>query len=207
MLCATVQGCTGIYAGYIRKKTGLLKMNAVLAQSHRVFGNYATVLYLLGLFAGIVGFTGALTRNTPPLELDSFSFNIHTWGSFPVLFIFIWKTWLSYFRKKSLYAKQKWLGIALYMAWEFTWLSSAWSYYLRTLPGNPQHPAPVFLLPFRFFALQLLLPFLLGGLIGILTIKKAIKLEGHNEIELAGDTSYEQKTYKYKGGRDGGTRL
>jgi hypothetical protein len=173
MICASVQACTGIYAGYIRKKTGLLKMNAVLAQSHRVFGNYATVLYLLGLFAGIVGFTGAITRNTPPLELNSLSFNIHTWGSFPVLIIFMWKTWLSYFRKKSLYGKKKWLGIALFLAWTFTWISAAISYYLRTLPSNLQHPSPVFLFPYSLMAVQLLLPFLLGGLIGIWSIRKA----------------------------------
>jgi hypothetical protein len=177
MLCATVQGFTGIYAGYIRKRTGLLKTNAVLAQSHHVFGNYATILYLLGLFAGIVGFIGAITRNTPPLELDSASFNIHTWGSFLVLGIFVWKTWLSYFRKKSLYGKKKWLGMALFLAWAFTWISSAASYYLRTLPSNLQHPAPVFLLPYSFFALQLLLPFLLGGVIGMITLKRARAVE------------------------------
>ena len=99
MICATVQGFTGIYAGYIRKRTGLLKTSAVLAQPHRVFCNYATILYFLGLFAGLVGFIGAITRNTPPFELDGASFNSHTWGSFLVLIIFIWKTWLSYFQK------------------------------------------------------------------------------------------------------------
>ena len=58
-----------------------------------------TVLYLLGLFAGVNGLIGALTRNEPPLELRSASFNIHTWGSFPVLFVVAWKTYLSYFTK------------------------------------------------------------------------------------------------------------
>lgn len=177
MLFATVQGFTGMYAAYIRKQTGLLKSNAVLAQSHRVFGNYATILYLLGLFAGIVGFIGAITRNNPPLELESASFNIHTWGSFLVLGIFIWKTWLSYFKKKSLYAKKKWLGVALFLAWAFTWLSSAISYYLRTLPSNLQHPPPVFLFPYRLMGLQLLFPFLVGSLVGFWVLKNAIHWE------------------------------
>jgi hypothetical protein len=177
MICASVQAFTGIYSGYIRKKIGLLKINPVLAQSHGVFGNFATILYLLGLFAGIVGFIGAITRNTPPLELNSVSFNVHTWGSFPVLIVFVWKTWLSYFRKKSLYGKKKWLGIAMFLAWAFTWISAAISYYLRTLPSNLQHPDPVFLLPYRFMGAQLLLPFILGSLVGLWTVKNAKRWE------------------------------
>jgi hypothetical protein len=177
MACATVQAYTGFFAGYIQKKTGLIKTNPVLFQSHRAFGSFATILYLLGLFAGIVGFTGALTVNNPPLELDSVSFNIHTWGSFVVLFFFIWKTWNSYFNKPPLYSKRKWLGIALFLAWAFTWISSAVSYYLRTLPSNLQHPSPKFLLPFSFFGLQLALPFVVGSIIGIVTLRRALHLE------------------------------
>jgi len=175
MACATVQGATGMYAGYYKKKTGLLKANDVLFRSHRAFGSFATMLYLLGLFAGITGLIGALTENVPPLELDSASFNIHTWGSFPVLFIFIWKTWLSYFKKKPLYGKKKWLGVALFLAWVFTWITAAISYYERTLPSNPQHPPPSFLMPFRLMWLQLVIPFVVGGVIAFVTLRKATR--------------------------------
>jgi hypothetical protein len=177
MTCATVQGATGIFAGYYKKKTGLLKTNGVLFRSHRAFGSFATMLYLLGLFAGITGLIGALTDNVPPLELDSASFNIHTWGSFLVLIIFVWKTWLSYFKKAPLYGKKKWLGIALLLAWIFTWISAAVSYYERTLPSNLQHPPPSFLLPYKLFGLQLVIPFIVGGIIAILTLKKAARIE------------------------------
>ena len=177
MLCATVQFATGFYASYVRKRTGLLKGNEALFRAHRAFGSFATVLYLLGLFAGINGLIGALVRNEPPLELSSPSFNIHTWGSFPVLAVFVWKTLLSYFRKRPLYTKYRWLGIALFGAWAYNWLSAAVSYYLRTLPSNPQHEPPVFLLPYRLLWLQLLLPFVLGGLIGALVVRSAMKQE------------------------------
>ena len=183
MMCATVQGITGFYAAYYRKRTGLLKANDVLSRAHRAFGGFATTLYLLGLFAGINGLIGALTRNEPPLELRSASFNVHTWGSFPVLLIFVWKTYLSYFRKKSLYTRRKWLGIALFFAWAYNWLSAATSYYVRTLPGNLQHPAPVFLLPYSWFWLQLALPFLLGGLIGAWVLRAAVRLEQAKEAK------------------------
>jgi len=183
LLCATVQGTTGFYAAYYRKRTGLLKANDVLFRAHRAFGSFATTLYLLGLFAGVNGLIGALTRNEPPLELRSASFNIHTWGSFPVLVVFAWKTYLSYFRKKSLYTRRKWLGIALFVAWAYNWLTAAISYYLRTLPSNPQHPAPVFLLPYSWLWLQLVLPFLLGGLIGAWVLRAAIRLEQAKEAK------------------------
>ncbi len=173
MLCASVQAVTGFYASVIRKKIGLLKVNDVLFRSHRAFGSFATTLYILGLFAGIVGLTGALTRNEPPLELDNISFNIHTWGSFPVLVIIVWKIWVSYFHKIRLYGKLKWLGPAAFLAWAFTWVTAAISYYLRTLPSNLQHPPPVFLLPYRWLWLQLALPFVLGGLIGLYTLQRA----------------------------------
>ncbi len=177
MLCATVQGITGYYAAYYRKRAALLKIDDILSRAHRAFGSFATTLYLLGLFAGINGLIGALTRNEPPLELRSPSFNIHTWGSFPVLFVVMWKTYLSYFNKKPLYRNRKWLGIAMFVAWAYNWLTATVSYYLRTLPSNPQHPAPVFLLPYRLLGLQLALPFILGGLIGALILRRSIKLE------------------------------
>jgi hypothetical protein len=177
MLCATVQVATGYYAAYFRKRAALLKTNNVLSRAHCVFGSFATLLYLLGLFAGINGLIGAITRNEPPLELASPSFNIHTWGSFPVLFVVFWKTYLSYFKRKPLYSKRKWLGIAMFLAWAYNWLTAAVSYYVRTLPTNPQHPAPVFLLPYEWLGLQLALPFILGGFIGALILRRATRLE------------------------------
>lgn len=173
MLCATVQASSGFYALSFKKKIGLIKVNDVLFRSHRAFGSFATVLYLLGLFSGINSFIGAVTRNDPPMELGSYSFNIHTWPSFLVVVIFAWKTYLSYFKKTQLYSKRKWLGPALFVAWVFTWITAAVSYYLRTLPSNPQHPSPSFLLPYKWMGLQIALPFLIGGVIGFITIKKA----------------------------------
>ena len=171
MLCATVQVTTGYYAAYYRGRTALLKTDDILIRAHTAFGSFATTLYFLGLFAGINGLIGALTRNEPPLELRSASFNIHTWGSFPVLFVVLTKTWLSYFRKRSLYRRYKWLGIAMFVAWSYTWLTAATSYYLRTLPSNLQHPPPVFLLPYRLMGVQLALPFVLGAIIGTLILR------------------------------------
>jgi len=175
MLCATVQVSTGYYAGYYKRRLALLKTNEILFRAHRAFGSFATVLYVLGLFAGVVGFVGALTVNEPPLELGSASFNIHTWGSFPVLFIVAWKTYLSYFNKKALYGRLKWLGMATFLAWTFTWLTAAVSYYVRTLPTNPQHPPPVFLLPYEWLGVQLALPFVVGGIISVLILRRALQ--------------------------------
>jgi len=177
MLCATVQVSTGYYAGHYKRRLAVLKTNEVLFRAHRAFGSFSTVLYILGLFAGVVGFIGALTVNEPPLELDSASFNIHTWGSFPVLFIVAWKTHLSYFNKKVLYAKRRWLGMAMFLAWTFTWLTAAVSYYIRTLPSNPQHPPPVFLLPYEWLGVQLVLPFVFGGIIGALILRQALHMK------------------------------
>jgi len=177
MLCAVVQGVTGYYAAYYRKKSALLKTNEPLSRAHRTFGNFATTLYLLGLFAGINGLIGALTRNEPPLELDNASFNIHTWGSFPVLAVWIWKTWHSYFDKKPLYGKKKWLGIAMFVAWAYNWITAAISYYVRTVPPNKQHPAPNFLLPYDWMWLQILLPFLLGALLSWVIVRAAQQAE------------------------------
>jgi hypothetical protein len=173
MLCAMVQGCTGIYALYYKRKIALIKTNDVLFRSHRAFGSFATVLYLLGLFSGINSFIGAVTRNSPPMELGSISFNVHTWPSFLVVIIFAWKTYLSFFRKASLYASRRWLGIALFLAWAYTWTTAATSYYVRTLPSNPQHPPPSYLLPYEWMGLQIALPFLIGALIGTIIIKRA----------------------------------
>lgn len=177
MLCATVQVATGFYAAYYRHRVALLKTNDLLNRAHRAFGGFATTLYFLGLFAGVNGLIGALTRNDPPLELQSASFNIHTWGAFPVLIVVLWKTYLSYFRKQPLFRQRKWLGLAMFGAWTYTWLTAAVSYYLRTLPSNPQHPLPVFLLPYRLLGLQLALPFVLGAGIGALILAQVRKLE------------------------------
>jgi hypothetical protein len=177
MLCAAVQGVTGYYAAYYRKKAALLKVNDVLHQAHHAFGSFVTVLYFLGLFAGVNGLIGALTRNEPPLELNNASFNIHTWGSFPVLFVVLWKTYLSYFRKRLLYGKMKWLGIAMLLAWTYNWLTAAVSYYVRTVPPNLQHEPPIFLLPYELMGFQLALPFILGGIISALILWRATVLE------------------------------
>ena len=66
----------------------------------------------------------------------------------------------------------------MFAAWAYTWLTAAVSYYLRTLPSNPQHPAPVFLLPYELLGIQLALPFLVGGLIGWVILRRAKRLEG-----------------------------
>jgi hypothetical protein len=173
MICAMVAGMVGYYAAYVKKQPALIKTNDVLFRAHRAFGSFATILFLLGLFAGIVGFIGALTVNEPPLELKSPSFNIHTWGSFIVLVIILWKTYHSYFDKRPLYGPRKWLGVAAFLAWAFTWITAAISYYVRTVPPNLQHPPPVFLLPYRLLWAQLILPFLLGAIIGFVILRKA----------------------------------
>jgi len=172
MLCATVQGVTGYYAAYAAKRTSLLKTNDVLARAHRAFGGFSTALYVVGLMAGLTGLIGALTINNPPMELDSPSFNIHTWGSFVVLAIVGWKTYVSYFNKKQIYRK-KWLGRLMFLAWAYTYLTAVVSYYVRTLPSNPQHPAPTVLLPYSLMGVQLALPFLIGGGIGWWIVRNA----------------------------------
>jgi len=179
-LCATVQLTTGYFAAYTKKKIFLLKTNDILFRAHRAFGGFATVLYFLGLFAGMVGFIGGIVFNIPPFELGSPSFNIHVWPSFAVLVIIVYKTYISYFKKPSIYKKGKWLGIATFIAWAFTWITSSISYYLRTLPSNPQHEPPTYLLPFELIWLQILIPFLIGGLIGCLILRSAIKIEKRN---------------------------
>ncbi|MFW9942952.1 MAG: hypothetical protein ACFFFT_18090 [Candidatus Thorarchaeota archaeon] len=180
-LCATIQAFTGAYAFYYKKKKALLKTNDILFRAHRAFGGFATTLYFLGLFAGLTGFLGSIlppeVEEEPPFEIEDLSFNIHVWASFVIMGIIIWKTYISYFKKPSIYKKGKWLGIATFLAWAYTWISSAFSYYLRTLPSNPQHPAPTYLLPFELFWLQIFIPFILGALIGFFILQKADKLE------------------------------
>jgi len=176
-LCATVQAATGYYAGYKKKKVSLLKTNDVLFRSHRAFGGFATTLYFLGLFAGITGFIGAIFFGEPPFEILDFSFNFHVWPSFAIAVIVIWKTYISYFRKPLIYKQCKWLGVATFIAWSYNWISSAFSYYLRTLPSNPQHPPPTYLLPFELSWLQIILPFIIGAVIGFFILKAADKKE------------------------------
>ena len=175
-LCATVQSATGAYAAYKKKKISLLKTNEVLFRAHRAFGGFATILYFLGLFAGTVGFIGGILFNEPPFELTSMSYNFHVWPSFIVVSIIVTKTYTSYFKKPLIYKKCKWLGAATFIAWSYTWITSATSYYLRTLPSNPQHTPPIYLLPIELFWLQILIPFLIGGLIGYFILRSAAKL-------------------------------
>ena len=61
MLCATVQLSTGYYAGHYKRRLAVLITNEVPFRSHRAFDSFFTVLYILGLFAGVAGFIGALT--------------------------------------------------------------------------------------------------------------------------------------------------
>ena len=164
-MCAVVQMSTGYYAAYTLAKPALLTTDRVLSRAHRSFGDFATLLFSLGLFNGINSLVGAFRIGEPPLELNSLSFNIHTWISLPLVVIFAWKTWLSYFDKAKLYKKRRWLGPAMFGVWAFTWITAAISYYLRTLPSNPQHPPPSFLLPYSLLAVQLALPFVLGAFI------------------------------------------
>jgi hypothetical protein len=176
-LCATVQLATGYYAAFKKKKIGLIKTNDTLFRAHRAFGGFATTLYFLGLFAGLTGFIGAIVFNIPPFEGTDLSFIAHVWPSFIVLAVIVWKTYISYFKKRSVYKRGKWLGGATFVAWAFTWITSAFSYYLRTLPSNPQHEPPTYLLPIEFLWLQILLPFLIGGLIGYLILRSADTIE------------------------------
>lgn len=180
-LCATVQVITGWYAAYKKKKIGLLKVNDILFRAHRAFGGFATTLYFLGLFAGLTGFIGSLLYNFPPFEIFELSFNLHVWPSFAILVIIFWKTYISYFKKPSVYKKGKWLGIATFIAWAATWITSAISYYIRTTPENPQHASPTYLLPLELMWLQILMPFLVGIVIGYFILRAAEKLEKEKE--------------------------
>lgn len=177
LLCATVQAATGYYAGYKKKKIGLLKTNEILFRSHRAFGGFATTLFFLGLFAGVTGYISTIITGIPPFEISNFSFNFHFWPSFPIFVIVVLKTYFSYFNKRLIYKTCKWLGVATFLAWAYNWISSGISYYLRTLPSNPQHPPPIYLLPIGMMWLQLIIPFIIGAIIGYIIIRKADKIE------------------------------
>ncbi len=191
--CATVQLLTGWYAAYKKKKIGLLKGNDILFRSHRAFGSAATTLYFLGLFAGMVGFIGGIFYNEPPFEISSVSYNFHVWPSFAVLVVIVWKTYISYFKKPSVYKKGKWLGIATFIAWAFTWISAAISYYIRTTPANSQHPSPTYLLPIELIAIQLAIPFIIGFIIGFFILRAADNLEKKKSTENALNTEQTAK--------------
>ena len=164
MLCATVQGLLGYYAAYQKKKMGLMRSNDALFRSHRAFGSAATTLYLLGLFMGSTGFINSLRFNDPPFALFDPLFTIHSFGGFVVFGIIILKLYLSYFNKTVLYTKTKGkLGLATFLAWAFTWVTSCVIYYNRTLPPTLRHPPPTYLLPVEFLGVMLLVPFLVGG--------------------------------------------
>jgi hypothetical protein len=180
-LCATVQLATGVYAGYRKKKIALLRSNDVLFRSHRAFGGFATTLYFLGLFAGTVGFLGGIFFNEPPFEAGDLSYNFHVWPNFVMTVIIVMKTSSSYFKKSFTYKNCKWLGVATFLAWSYIWITSAFSYYLRTLPSNPQHPSPTYLLPFQLMALQLILPFLIGVFISFFILRAAERIERKRE--------------------------
>ena len=180
-LCATVQAATGIYAAFVKKKLSLIKKNEIIFRSHRAFGGFATILYLLGLFAGTTGFIDSITKQeVVPFEINSLSFNLHTWPSFLIAIIILYKTFLAYFNKPKLYKQAKWLGSATFIAWAYTWITSAISYYVRTVPPNLQHDPPKYLLPYNLFWLQILLPFIVGGLISIPILSKAKKFDMKN---------------------------
>jgi len=176
-LCATVQSATGAYAGYYKKRQALLRTNDKLFRSHRAFGGFATTLYFLGLFAGTIGFLGGIFFGEPPFEITDLSYNIHVWPNFVIVVIIILKTYLSYFKKPLIYKNCKWLGVATFIAWSYLWVSSAFSYYLRTIPPNIQHDSPTYLLPIELLWVQILIPFLVGGLIGFFILRSADKLE------------------------------
>lgn len=176
-LCATVQAATGSYAAFYKKKRVLLKTNDKLFRSHRAFGGFATILYFLGLFAGTVGFLGGIFFGEPPFEITDLSYNVHVWPNFVVLAIIVTKTYLSYFKKPLIYKHGKWLGVATFIAWAYLWITSAFSYYLRTIPPNIQHEPPRYLLSIELLWLQILIPFLIGGLIGFFIVRSADKIE------------------------------
>ena len=176
MTCAMVQGMTGNYTAFRKKKLGLLKANDIYNRSHRAFGTAGLTFYYTGLIAGLSGFIFGILEGTPPVELDSPSYIIHTFPSFAVMIIMLLKTYCSYFNKKKLYLN-KWIGPASFFAWAYTWITAAISYYLRTIPPNQQHSPPSILLPFELMWLMIALPFIIGGIFGVLIIRKAESIE------------------------------
>ena len=176
-LCATVQAATGYYAGFKKKKVGLLKTNDILFRSHRAFGSFATVLFFLGLFAGVTGYISTILTGIPPFEITSLSFNFHFWPSFAIFVIVLLKTYLSYFNKRLIYKTCNWLGVATFIAWSWNWVTSAISYYLRTIQPLKQFDPPIYLLPIGLMWLQIILPFIIGAIIGLLVLRQAEKKE------------------------------
>ena len=176
-LFATVQAATGIYAAYLKKKIYLIKQNDVLFRSHRAFGGFATVMYFVGLYAGLSGFIGGILTGDPPLEFNNLSYIIHVFPSFIVLGILLLKTYLSYFKKPKIYKTGKWLGMATFIAWAYTWITAAISFYLRALPFGDQHEPMNVLLPHNLLWLQLLFPFLIGIIISIPILLAANRIE------------------------------
>ena len=76
-----------------------------------------------------------------------------------------------------MYKQAKWLGSATFLAWAYTWITAAISYYVRTVTPNIQHLPPKFLLPYNLYWLQILLPFIFGGIISIPILIKAKKFD------------------------------
>jgi hypothetical protein len=125
----------------------------------------------------MVGFLGGIFFGEPPFEGSDYSYNFHVWPNFIILAIIVWKTYLSYFKKSSIYKNAKWLGIATFLGWAYLWVTSAFSYYLRTIPPNVQHDPPRYLLAIELMWLQILFPFLIGLLLGLLILRSADKIE------------------------------
>ena len=101
------------------------------------------------------------------------------------MIIILWKTYVSYFAKKKVFKQGKWLGIATYIAWAITWVTSAIAFYAN-VEGTPWsvsagtlHEAPGVLLPATVWGviLQTLIPFIISILIAIPILVKAHKLE------------------------------
>jgi hypothetical protein len=192
-IAASVQAATGMYAAIYKNKTAVLRTNDILNRNHRTFGAFATVLYFLGLFQGLTGFIAAIINpaggETPAFEPDRASFNIHVWISFPIMAIIIWKTYVSYFSKKKVFKQGKWLGIATYISWLITWVTSAIAFYANVegLPwstgAGTLHEAPGVLLPGTIWGivLQILIPFIIGALISWPVLVKAHRLEQEKE--------------------------
>ena len=197
-LCATVQFITGYYAFFYKKKKYLIKGNDILFRAHRGFGGLATAFYGLGLFAGLSSFIGSLivyisTGNPlgneffPPVEFTELSYFIHVTGTFPTMVIILFKYYLSYFHKKTLYKRMKYLGPATFLSWAFTWITAAISYWIRLnpLPTHPDpHPQPLYLQLFIYAPLlQILLPFILGIIIGLIIWWKADKVQKKKDAQ------------------------
>ena len=190
---ASVQAATGAYAAIYKKKTAVLRTNEVLGRAHRTFGGYSTILFLLGLFQGVTGFIAAIINpaggETPAFEADRVSFNLHVWISFPITIIILWKSFASYFSKKNVFKKGKWLGSATFVSWAILWITSAIAFYANVegLPwsagAGTLHKAPGVLLPPTIWGiiLQILIPFVIGALISWPILVKAHKLELEKE--------------------------